>query len=196
MDFLQTPRLTLRQMTEQDAPALLHFMGNLRVMYAWEYAFTEEEVLAWIARNRERYARDGAGYFLALRREDGVCVGQAGLMRGDMAGRSVWELGWIFDEAFWGNGYATEAAAGLARYAFANCGVSELWADIRPENTSSIAVARRLGMRPTGERFVKVVKGKEMPHDVYRLDQKDFSAADSAEGDIEQHHQEKTGHNA
>lgn len=34
MEFLQTPRLTLRQMTEQDAPALLHFMGNLRVMYA------------------------------------------------------------------------------------------------------------------------------------------------------------------
>ena len=175
MEFLQTPRLTLRQMTEQDAPALLHFMGNLRVMYAWEYAFTEEEVLAWITRNQERYARDGAGYFLALRREDGVCVGQAGLMRGEMAGRSVWELGWIFDEAFWGNGYATEAAAGLARYAFAKYGISDLWADIRPENTSSIAVARRLGMRPTGERFVKLVRGKEMPHDVYRLSREEFS---------------------
>ena len=96
-------------------------------------------------------------------------------MRGEMAGRSVWELGWIFDEAFWGNGYATEAAAGLARYAFAKYGISDLWADIRPENTSSIAVARRLGMRPTGERFVKLVRGKEMPHDVYRLSREEFS---------------------
>lgn len=189
MEFLQTPRLVLRQMTLDDAADLHRFMGNLRVMYAWEYAFTEEQVKEWIERNMDRYARDGAGYFLAVRREDGVCVGQAALMRGEMAGRPVWELGWIFDETYWGKGDATEAARALARHAFDVLGIPDLWADIRPENVRSSAVARRIGMQPTGESFVKHVAGKEMVHDVYRLTPDSFLAGDSAEGNIEEHHE-------
>lgn len=186
MEFLTTPRLTLRQMTMEDAPALHRFMGSLRVMYAWEYAFTMEQVREWIERNIARYASDGAGYFLAVRREDEACVGQAALIHGELAGRRVWELGWIFDDAYWGRGYATEAARGLAGYAFRELGVPDLWADIRPENVSSAAVARRIGMRATGESFVKLVNGKEMTHDVYRLTEQDFR---SAERDVEEHHE-------
>ncbi len=187
MKFLQTPRLVLRQMTMDDLPALHRFMGNLRVMYAWEYAFTEEQVREWIARNIERYERDGAGYFLAVRRADQAPLGQAGLMRGEIAGRAAWELGWIFDEAYWGSGYATEAARALARHAFDTLGVPELWADIRPENTRSAAVARRIGMDATGESFVKLVRGKEMVHDVYRLTPEGLAA--SAESHVQEHHQ-------
>ena len=54
MEFLQTPRLVLRQMTLDDAADLHRFMGNLRVMYAWEYAFTEEQIKEWIERNMDR----------------------------------------------------------------------------------------------------------------------------------------------
>lgn len=186
MDFLQTPRLTLRQMTKDDVALLLRFMGRESVMYAWEYAFSQEQVLEWIERNCARYAKGEGGYYLAFRRGDGVCVGQAALMRGEMAGRSVWELGWIFDDAFWGNGYATEAALGLAHTAFSHPGTDALWADIRPENTRSAAVARRIGMTPTGEYFIKLVNGKEMPHDVYRVTREAFL---SAQRDVEEHHQ-------
>ena len=42
------------------------------------------------------------------------------------------------------------------------------------------------GMTPAGERFVKLVNGKEMPHDVYRVSRDAFL---SAQRDVEQHHQ-------
>ena len=84
-----------------------------------------------------------------------------------MAGRSVWELGWILDEPFWGQGYATEGGRALCGLAFARGLTDSLYADIRPENEKSIAVARRLGMQPTGESFEKTVNGKQMVHDVY-----------------------------
>ena len=185
MEIVKTARLTLRELTENDAPLLLRFMGKESVMYAWEYAFTKEQVLEWIGRNRERYARGEGGYYLAVR-HDGVCVGQAALIHGEMAGHDVWELGWIFDDAYWGNGYATEAALGLAHAAFSRPEIDVLWADIRPENARSVAVARRIGMTPAGERFVKLVNGKEMPHDVYRVSRDAFL---SAQRDVEQHHQ-------
>ena len=57
MDLLETARLRLRRMEQGDVPALLRIMGNPRVMYAWEYAFTQEQVDAWVSRNLARYAR-------------------------------------------------------------------------------------------------------------------------------------------
>ena len=114
MDLLETARLRLRRMEQGDVPALLRIMGNPRVMYAWEYAFTQEQVEAWVSRNLARYARGEGGYYLAVRREDGACVGQLALMKGEMAGRSVWELGWILDEPFWGRATPRRAAAPCA----------------------------------------------------------------------------------
>jgi len=56
------------------------------------------------------------------------------------------EIGWRLDAAFWGRGYATEAAAEAAAYAFGCRGLSELVSFTVPANQRSIAVMERLGM--------------------------------------------------
>jgi len=50
----------------------------------------------------------------------------------------------------WGNGYATEAAGALIRWAFAQ-DIGELYAVALPSNTRAIATCRRLGMPWVGE---------------------------------------------
>ncbi|RBY84734.1 GNAT family N-acetyltransferase [Blastococcus sp. TF02A-26] len=59
------------------------------------------------------------------------------------------EVGWHLHPDCWGHGYATEAARAVIDRAFA-AGVPEVYAVVRPGNTASVAVCRRLGMEPLG----------------------------------------------
>ena len=50
-DFvLQTPRLLLREMTQQDLPDLEEMLLDPAVMYAYEHTFTQQEVWEWLER--------------------------------------------------------------------------------------------------------------------------------------------------
>lgn len=60
------------------------------------------------------------------------------------------EIGWHLAQDVWGNGYATEASKGGMDYAFNRAGVEELFAIVLPENSKSIHVAHRLGMKDMG----------------------------------------------
>ncbi|UTA47113.1 GNAT family N-acetyltransferase [Simiduia sp. 21SJ11W-1] len=57
------------------------------------------------------------------------------------------ELGWRFKQAYWGKGFATEAAAQVAEAVAGAPGVRSLSAIALPGNTASIAVMKKLGMR-------------------------------------------------
>lgn len=75
-------------------------------------------------------------------------------------------VAYILAKASWRRGYATEGARACMDYAFGTLGAKSVIAEIRPENTASVAVARRLGMEKTGE-FIKLHNGVEMLHDIY-----------------------------
>jgi RimJ/RimL family protein N-acetyltransferase len=56
-------------------------------------------------------------------------------------------LGYALSPAYWGHGYATEAARALIQYAFQEMKLPRLLAETSEENTRSQNVMRRLGMR-------------------------------------------------
>jgi RimJ/RimL family protein N-acetyltransferase len=60
-----------------------------------------------------------------------------------------YEIGWHLHPDHWGNGYATEAGAGVMRHAF-DGGLPEVLAVVYPDNEPSKQVARRLGMEYAG----------------------------------------------
>lgn len=105
----ETERLVIRKLANDDFDTLLTIMGKPEVMYAWEHGFNKDDVRAWIERQLMRYAKDGVGYFAVELKESGLLVGQAGLMKTIMNGNEVVEIGYIFDNTYWHNGYATEA---------------------------------------------------------------------------------------
>ena len=60
-EILRTRRLLLREMTEGDLPDLKEVLQDPEVMTAYEHSFSDRDVAEWLARQRERYRRDGFG---------------------------------------------------------------------------------------------------------------------------------------
>ena len=172
---LVSSRLLLRRLEESDLDALCAFMGDIEVMYAWEYAFAREDVLAWIQRMRGYPNPEHGHRALCLKGQENTIIGQAGILPKTIFGKESLEIGYILDKRYWHRGYATEACALLLDHAFDHLGAGEVHALIRPMNTASLAVARRLGMHACGE-IVIHHRGQDMPHTVLQTDKTSWKA--------------------
>ena len=58
-------------------------------------------------------------------------------------------MGWFFNRAVWGMGFAYEACAAVVRHAFTALSVRRIWCETIDPGRSA-ALARKLGMRPEG----------------------------------------------
>lgn len=169
--ILETQRLLLREMTQADFPALADILQDEQTMYAYEGAFNDTETQAWLDKNLTRYRDDGIGLWAVVLRENGDMIGQAGLTWQEMNGKRIPEVGYLFNRAYWGKGYATEAAIACKEYGFKQLGLDEIFSIIRDTNIASMNVAIRNGML-VRERFVKHYKGIEMPHYAFSVRRK------------------------
>ncbi len=165
---VKTQRLSLREMDEDDLPALRRILQDPIAMAAYEHAFSEEEVLQWLQRQRQRYREDGFGLWAVCLQESGEMVGQCGLTWQNWDGSRVPEVGYLFARAFWHHGFATEAARACRDHAFTALGFLEVFSIIRDTNLPSLNVAIRNGMLVRG-RMVKQYYGMEMPHLVFSV---------------------------
>jgi RimJ/RimL family protein N-acetyltransferase len=165
----ETERLKIRRFYKTDLDVLWAIMRKPEVMYAWESGFKKSETRKWLNRQYTRYHKDGYGYFAVTLKETGKLIGQAGLLKSEIDGENVVEIGYIFDDAVWGQGYAVEASRACVDLAFTQLGLNKLYTTIRPENMASVRLAKKLGMRKIGE-YIKTYQDKEMLHDVYILE--------------------------
>ena len=88
----------------------------------------------------------GYGMWAAEERTSGELVGRIGCWRPE--GWPGVEVGWTLRRAFWGRGFATEAARASLDYAFEKLSQTRVISLIAPENFASIRVAERLGEKP------------------------------------------------
>lgn len=168
-DFiLETERLRLRKLVQADYDDLCKILQDEDVMYAYEGAFSGEEVQAWLDNQLRRYREEGVGLWAVILKETGELIGQCGLTVQDIPGRRVPEVGYLFQKAYWHQGYATEAARACKAYAFDVLGAEEVFSIIRDTNTASQNVALRNGMTRGGT-FVKHYRGVEMPHYIFSV---------------------------
>lgn len=170
---LETARLTLHPLTPNDRADLCDILQDEQTMYAYEHAFSDEEVDRWLQTQWNRYEKDGFGLWAARRKSDGAFVGQVGLTMQTLGEETVPEVGYLLKRAHWHMGYATEAAVGCRDYAFDTLGLGAVYSIIRTNNAPSIAVARRNGMREVG-RVVKHYHQLEMPHLVYSVTRREL----------------------
>lgn len=63
--MIESKRLYIRKMNHNDFKEISKMLQDVEVMYAWEHAFSNEEVIEWIDKNIQRYEDDGYGYFVA-----------------------------------------------------------------------------------------------------------------------------------
>lgn len=89
-------------------------------------------------------------------------------MKNKIEGQIIVELGYILDNIYWNERYAKEASEACIRYAFEQLGLTDLYCSVRPENTLSIHLDKKLGMVKEGEHIVKY-QGKDMLQELYVL---------------------------
>lgn len=164
--ILETERLMLREMNQEDYEALCRMLQDEEVMYAYEHAFEEEEAHQWLDRQIQRYQEFGYGLWAVILKENGEMIGQCGITRQECDGKMVLEVGYLFEKAYWHCGYATEAAAACKEYAFEKLGAKEVYSIIRDNNRASQNVAKRNGMECRGM-FVKHYYNMDMPHLIF-----------------------------
>ena len=167
MDFhLETDRLYLRSMTDDDFPALCAILQDPTVMTAYEHAFSDQEAADWLSRQQMRYQKDGFGLWAVELKQTGALIGQCGITLQKYQDAMVPEIGYLFQKAYWHCGYATEAALACKQYAFETLQIEEVYCIIRDNNFASQKVAERNGMHVCGK-IVKHYYGMDMPHIVY-----------------------------
>lgn len=166
--MIETKRLYLRELQPSDREALSKILQDEQTMYAYEGAFSDAEVQAWLDKQLKSYQRNGFGLWAAVLKETGEMIGQCGLTWQELAGEQVLEIGYLFQRAFWHKGYASEAAMACKNYAFEMLQADEVFSIIRDTNGPSQRVAERNGMTCCGE-FIKHYRGIDMPHYVYSV---------------------------
>jgi len=164
--ILETKRLYLREMKQSDFSSLCKIMQDQDVMYAYEHAFDNVEVQEWLDRQITRYSDYGFGLWAVILKETDEMIGQCGLTIQDCNNRQVLEVGYLFQKAFWHNGYASETAIACKEYAFDILNADEVFSIIRDTNIASQNVAKRNGMTIT-DRLIKHYYDVVMPHLVF-----------------------------
>jgi RimJ/RimL family protein N-acetyltransferase len=174
---LESARLVLRRVAPDDLPFFtrIHALPEVtRYLYPGGRPRSPEESAAWLRGTLASYERLGLGHLAVLRKEDGALIGRCGLT--DLAVESAvpehgvrrgWfgraeapagvaltfecELGYTFDPACWGQGFATEAARCVRDYARDALRLTYAISTILPQHTRSRRVAERLGGRADGQ---------------------------------------------
>ncbi|GHT42276.1 hypothetical protein AGMMS49965_13470 [Bacteroidia bacterium] len=72
MNILETNRLVLRELTEFDFAELCAILQDEEVMYAYEHAFSNEEVQDWLNRNLKRYSDNGFGLWAVIKHDTNI----------------------------------------------------------------------------------------------------------------------------
>lgn len=148
MSKLVTERLRLRQWRDADLDPFAALNADAEVMRHFPATMTRAESDAFADGVRAKIAHDGWGLW-AIEVTDGPSfIGFVGLNRPRFEAHftPAVEVGWRLTRQYWGNGYATEAAAGALSFGFEQLDLAEIVSFTVPANERSRRVMRRLGM--------------------------------------------------
>lgn len=166
--IIQTKRLYLRQLVQEDFPSIFLFLSDPKTMYAYEHGFSKEEVQTLLDKQLCSYTVNNFGLWAVIKQETKTCIGLCGITLQLFRENSVPELGYIFQKEYWHQGYAAERALACKEYAFQDLALPQLYAIIRDTNFPSQKLAERIGMQKI-DTIIKQYYGFTMPHHVYTL---------------------------
>lgn len=106
------------------------------------------EELAYLLGHWEAY--DFGPWRIAERDNPEYMIGLGGLDCRKYGHALRLNLGYRFDQAFWGKGYATELAVQAIRYGFDDLGMEEIYGLVRPRHFASIRILEKSGFQQFG----------------------------------------------
>lgn len=156
--ILETPRLLLRQILPEDAPALFELDSNPNVhRYLGTKPVTSiDQVYGYIESIRGQYVKNGIGRFAVILKESGENIGWAGIKfitEPENNRVDFYDIGYRLQEKHWRKGYALEAAKAWLDYGFNGMKIPLMIATAHTGNVGSNVILQKIGMTCT-EQFV------------------------------------------
>lgn len=150
-DILETERLFLRELTENDFDALYEVLADSDIMQHYPYTFDELRVRNWINKSIERYEIFGFGLWAVCLKETGEMIGDCGITMQNINGMIKPEIGYHINKRYQRQGYAKEAALACRDWAFENTPFNILYSYMKKTNVAFIATAMANGMSKVDE---------------------------------------------
>ena len=150
--IIETERIILRELDEIDLKPLTEIYADPDVMrYVGKgIVLSAEQAGKSIVNWKKYYERFKFGNWATVEKETGAFIGLCGLSW--LPDNSDIEVSYLFSKPAWGKGYATETAKAILDFGFNKLGLKRIAALVYPENTPSIHVIEKLGMKPEGEK--------------------------------------------
>lgn len=180
---IDTPRLVLRPWSDDDLPAYAAINADSRVMEHFPATLTRAESDVQAVWWRRMFAERGFGMWAVEEKGGAAFIGFVGLAVPNFTAHFTpcVETGWRLGHAWWGIGYASEAATAALAFGFDGLGLDEIVAFTATTNRRSQAVMERLGMtHDAADDFDHPALPAGHPlqrHLLYRLARDSFEAA-------------------
>ena len=149
--IIETERLYLREMTEDDFEALYKVLADSDIMQHYPYTFDETGVKNWIQRNIERYRFFGFGLWAVCLKETGEMIGDCGLTMQFIADEIKPEIGYHIRADKQRKGYAKEAAIAVRDWTFINTPFNVIYSYMKYTNEPSYKTAMSYGCKQVDE---------------------------------------------
>ena len=175
---LQTPRLILRQWQDSDTAPFIQMCADDEVMRYFPKKLDTVEATAFIERIKTEIEKRSWGLFAVELKATGEFIGFIGLHvhPPEFELTDAPEIGWRLLPQYWHQGYATEGAKAVLKYAFRNLRLDKIISLTACINTPSEGVMQRLGMDKVRE-FDHPFVPTEHPlhrHVLYEIHRSDF----------------------
>ena len=186
---LTTPRLILRTWREEDLEPFAQLNADERATQYLLHRLTRAQSDELVARIGAHFERTGFGLWAVEAPGLAPFIGAVGLVVPGFSAAFTpcVEIGWRLAPAFWGRGFASEAARAALAFGFEKAGLEEILSFTVPANQRSQAVMQRLGMtRSAAEDFDHPLVPAGHPllrHVLYRMSKAAWLASMAAAGE-------------
>ena len=148
---LETDRLILRQVTNDDAKSLLTYFSDTDVMkyYGLEPFKSIDDVLDEISWYKSLFEKGtGIRWGISLKGSDKI-IGSCGFFNRAVE-HSRTEIGYELSKEYWGKGIAGEALESVVKYGFQNLQLERIEALVEPANLASLKLLDKIGFEKEG----------------------------------------------
>ncbi|QCR31262.1 GNAT family N-acetyltransferase [Lysinibacillus sp. SGAir0095] len=148
---LETERLILREITENDANSIFEYLSDPEVMkyYGLQPFEAVKDALDEISWYQSIFnEQTGIRWGITLKHEDKV-IGSCGFLN-TVSNHYRTDIGFELSKEYWGQGIASEAMNEIIQYAFEQTDIQRIQALIEPPNIASQKMVERAGFLREG----------------------------------------------
>lgn len=139
---IETGRIIIRDFTMNDIHDMQDILGDAEAMKNCEPAYTIEQTADFV----QKFCIEKRGAVAAIHKDTGKVIGYILFNEFD---ESIYEMGWFFNRAFWGQGFAYESCKAVIDNAFDTMNAHKVFAETI-DGMKSVNLMKKLGMKLEG----------------------------------------------